>query len=464
MLRCSSWPHRLRRRQGLLRDDRAGQPDRRRARPRLPGRRCCQQPLIRSSRRAAPESLPPSWRDHASAPSGRRRRAWRAALLALGLTAPRRPAPTTRRHEFAAAPSRSACSPRCPARTRPSARRSATASSSTWTPTTASSAADKVDLVVADEGNGAPTAVPAATKLIKQDKVRGAHRHRRRRLGRRRSTPLLTEAKIPLVGSNGRPELKDVSRVWHTSYLSDEPGAAIAQYVTGQRQGHGLRDRPGLPGRLGRAARLHRRVRQGRRQARQPRRQDHVHAVPGDDQLHPVLRADQGLRRDRGLHLLRRRRRGRLRQAVRPVRDQGRPAVRGRLPHRGRRAQRAGRRGPGHLLRAQLLARPRQRGEPGVRRRLEGQARRRRRHLRDGLVRRGGGAGPGDRRGRRRPDAGGDQHGDRRARARSTARAAPGSSPRPPTRRCRSGTCAQVRQDGRALSNTVVGDLATVGG
>src|SRR2546429_564837 len=43
--------------------------------------------------------------------------------------------------------------------------------------------------------------------------------------------PLLNQAKIPLVGSNGRPQLKDVAREWHTSFLSDEPGAAIAKYV-----------------------------------------------------------------------------------------------------------------------------------------------------------------------------------------------------------------------------------------
>ncbi|MFF4880739.1 ABC transporter substrate-binding protein [Micromonospora sp. NPDC000668] len=88
----------------------------------------------------------------------------------------------------------------------------------------------QVDLVVADEGNGTQTAVPAATKLLKQDRVvaltgivgggsvAGVY-------------PLLNETKVPLVGSNGRPELKDVTRVWHTSYLSDEPGAAIAQHV-----------------------------------------------------------------------------------------------------------------------------------------------------------------------------------------------------------------------------------------
>ncbi|MFC0033927.1 ABC transporter substrate-binding protein [Micromonospora chaiyaphumensis] len=88
----------------------------------------------------------------------------------------------------------------------------------------------EVELVVADEGNGAATAVPAATKLLKQDRVvaltgvvgGGSVAA---------VSPLLAETKVPFVGSNGRPELKDVSRVWHTSYLSDEPGEAIAQHV-----------------------------------------------------------------------------------------------------------------------------------------------------------------------------------------------------------------------------------------
>ncbi|MER7889908.1 ABC transporter substrate-binding protein [Micromonospora sp. NPDC094482] len=87
-----------------------------------------------------------------------------------------------------------------------------------------------VELVVADEGNGAPTAVPAATKLLKQDRVVALTGI----VGGGSVAavyPLLNETKVPLVGSNGRPELKEVSRIWHTSYLSDEPGAAIAQHV-----------------------------------------------------------------------------------------------------------------------------------------------------------------------------------------------------------------------------------------
>lgn len=87
-----------------------------------------------------------------------------------------------------------------------------------------------VDLVVADEGDGGPTAVPAATKLIKSDgvvalaglvgggSVAGV-------------VPLLTDNKVPLVAANGRPELKDPTWVWTTSFMSVEPGAAIAGYV-----------------------------------------------------------------------------------------------------------------------------------------------------------------------------------------------------------------------------------------
>src|SRR5256885_12534844 len=87
-----------------------------------------------------------------------------------------------------------------------------------------------VDLVIGDEGDGPATAVPAATKMVKDDKVvaltgvvgGGSVQA---------LVPLLNQAKIPLVGSNGRPQLKDVTREWHTSFLSDEPGAAIAKYV-----------------------------------------------------------------------------------------------------------------------------------------------------------------------------------------------------------------------------------------
>lgn len=88
----------------------------------------------------------------------------------------------------------------------------------------------EVDLSVADEGDGPPTAVPAANKLVKKDNVDvltgvvgGGSVNAVR--------PITEKNKIPLVGSNGRPEVKDVSYMWTTSYLSDEPGEAIAEYI-----------------------------------------------------------------------------------------------------------------------------------------------------------------------------------------------------------------------------------------
>lgn len=88
----------------------------------------------------------------------------------------------------------------------------------------------KVDLSVADEGDGPDTARPAATKLVKKNKVdvltgivaNGSYNA---------ILPLVEQRKIPLVSSNGRPEVKNYDRLWHTAFLSDEPGEAIAEYV-----------------------------------------------------------------------------------------------------------------------------------------------------------------------------------------------------------------------------------------
>ncbi|OEV05048.1 ABC transporter substrate-binding protein [Streptomyces oceani] len=88
----------------------------------------------------------------------------------------------------------------------------------------------KVELVIGDEGDGPATARPAAEKMIKKDQVdamtgivaNGSYNS---------VLPLAEKAKIPLVSSNGRPPVKNVDRLWHTSFLSDEPGQAIAEYV-----------------------------------------------------------------------------------------------------------------------------------------------------------------------------------------------------------------------------------------
>jgi branched-chain amino acid transport system substrate-binding protein len=87
-----------------------------------------------------------------------------------------------------------------------------------------------IDLRTADEGDGAQTALPEATKLVKDQKVVAM-------TGIVASgsvaavAPLLHEAKIPLVGANAQPQLKDLNRVWQTGFVADQPGAAIAQYL-----------------------------------------------------------------------------------------------------------------------------------------------------------------------------------------------------------------------------------------
>jgi len=87
-----------------------------------------------------------------------------------------------------------------------------------------------VELFVGDEGDGPQTAVPAAQKLITSDGVQvlvgvvagGSFAG---------IVPLLADNEVPLIGANARPDIEDVSWIWSTSYFSDEPGRAIAQYV-----------------------------------------------------------------------------------------------------------------------------------------------------------------------------------------------------------------------------------------
>ena len=88
-----------------------------------------------------------------------------------------------------------------------------------------------VTVTVADEGDGKQTAVNSGKRLIQSDHVDVL-------VGTTTVDSLLglqsmlAEAKIPFVGTGGRAStLKDVSRIWHTSWLSREPGTSIADYL-----------------------------------------------------------------------------------------------------------------------------------------------------------------------------------------------------------------------------------------
>ncbi|MDI2129914.1 ABC transporter substrate-binding protein [Yinghuangia seranimata] len=88
----------------------------------------------------------------------------------------------------------------------------------------------KIEVVVADEGEAPGVSLSAATKLVKQDKVAAV-------VGVSSGaavaaiTPMLADNRVPLIGSGGRPNLQNIDRVWNTSWMSDETGAAIAKYV-----------------------------------------------------------------------------------------------------------------------------------------------------------------------------------------------------------------------------------------
>lgn len=92
------------------------------------------------------------------------------------------------------------------------------------------------ELIVADEGYERAVAVDSATRLLEQDRVSAVTGI----INGGNVTailPLINEHKVPLVGALGRPELTDISYVWHTNLLSVEPGVAMAPFVRQQVRG-----------------------------------------------------------------------------------------------------------------------------------------------------------------------------------------------------------------------------------
>lgn len=93
------------------------------------------------------------------------------------------------------------------------------------------------EMVIADEGYEREVAVESATRLLEQDGVSAITGI----INGGNVTailPLINEHEVPLVGGLGRPELDDVTYVWHTNLLSEEPGVAMAPFVK-QEVGNG---------------------------------------------------------------------------------------------------------------------------------------------------------------------------------------------------------------------------------
>lgn len=88
-----------------------------------------------------------------------------------------------------------------------------------------------VTVTVADEGDGKQSALNAAKKLLDKDRVTVVAGTATADSVESIKT-LVTERKIPLLGTGGRPSsLTDVSHIWHTSWLSRETGQAIADHI-----------------------------------------------------------------------------------------------------------------------------------------------------------------------------------------------------------------------------------------
>jgi branched-chain amino acid transport system substrate-binding protein len=89
----------------------------------------------------------------------------------------------------------------------------------------------RADIVFADEGETADSGKASAQKLIKEDRVSVLS-------GVANSAVLLAikddiqAAQIPLIGSNASPaNLVGVPYIWRTSFVNNEPGAALGKYV-----------------------------------------------------------------------------------------------------------------------------------------------------------------------------------------------------------------------------------------
>jgi branched-chain amino acid transport system substrate-binding protein len=88
-----------------------------------------------------------------------------------------------------------------------------------------------IDLVIADEGETADTGKAGVEKLIKQDKVM-AISGVASSLVMSAVRDTIEAAHIPLVGSNASPtNLLNTLYIWRTSYVDNEPGAALGELV-----------------------------------------------------------------------------------------------------------------------------------------------------------------------------------------------------------------------------------------
>ncbi|GAB3950081.1 hypothetical protein GCM10027614_49940 [Micromonospora vulcania] len=251
-----------------------------------------------------------------------------------------------------------------------------------------------VTLLTADEGDTAKTGKAAVDDLLKQGVLALTGVVNSSVMVNIRDT--VEQARVPLIGSNASPSsLQSVVYIWRTSYVLDEAGRAMGRYLRDQLPAN-ARVAIIVPENVGSPD-----VVRGFRQAfgaTDPRIADPVTntdatATPGKTTYVSDIKKALAKKPTAvfcfyaGTAAV---------EFIKQLRDQFSGPIYAPGFHRGHRAGEHAARRPGHPDRAELLGRPEQHDQPGLRLGLPQEAPGHPDHLRDGVVRRGAGARPGD--------------------------------------------------------------------
>jgi branched-chain amino acid transport system substrate-binding protein len=87
-----------------------------------------------------------------------------------------------------------------------------------------------IDVVVVDEADGGPEDLATALTSVQRNDIRAVAGATTAQTANALLAALRAQG-VPLVGSNGLPDLDDVTFAWSTSFRSHEPGQALAAYL-----------------------------------------------------------------------------------------------------------------------------------------------------------------------------------------------------------------------------------------
>ncbi|MGH2557837.1 MAG: ABC transporter substrate-binding protein [Thermomicrobiales bacterium] len=97
-----------------------------------------------------------------------------------------------------------------------------------------------VDVVIADEGDTAEAGKAAGERLLEQEQVdviAGVMTS----LAMHAIKDAVQQAEIPLIGTNSSPStIDDYTYIWRTSFLNDDAGVALGEFVASEHQGESV--------------------------------------------------------------------------------------------------------------------------------------------------------------------------------------------------------------------------------